>query len=196
MWCCRALAGGGRRGARDFLRFGPFGLVVEAPVILLTCRLIGNRPFCPSGRRSIVMITPCIAPRGERSLYTRAVGYSYDASISRLVPTRRQRARRCKRPSSVVTGCARCCRACSGACNDLIIMRRETEPKRRTGFNEIRVRKPGGTPRDGRNRLGRPACRLPLERLPIINQFFAVFCHAASHQIVQSPSSNRSHVGK
>jgi hypothetical protein len=52
------LAGGGRRGARDFLRFGRFGLVVEAPVILLTRRLIGNRPFCPSGRRSIVMITP------------------------------------------------------------------------------------------------------------------------------------------
>jgi hypothetical protein len=25
------------------------------------------------------MITPCTAPRGERSLYTRAVGYSYDA---------------------------------------------------------------------------------------------------------------------
>ena len=38
MSCCRALAGGGRRGARDFLRFGRFGLVVEAPVILLTCR--------------------------------------------------------------------------------------------------------------------------------------------------------------
>ena len=63
-----------QRGARDFLRFGPFGLVVEAPVILLTCRLIGNRPF-PSGRRSIVMITPYIAPRGERSCCTpRAVG--------------------------------------------------------------------------------------------------------------------------
>src|SRR4029077_13248958 len=38
-------------------------------------------------------------------------------SISRLVPTRRQRARRCKRPSSVMPAGARCCRACSSACN-------------------------------------------------------------------------------
>ena len=39
---------------------------------------------------------------------------------------------------------------------DLMVFRREAEPKRRTGFNEIRVREPGGVPRDGRNRLGRP----------------------------------------
>jgi hypothetical protein len=40
---------------------------------------------------------------------------------------------------------------------DQIIMKREFEPKRRTGFNEIRQRDgPGSVPRDGRNRLGRP----------------------------------------
>jgi hypothetical protein len=39
---------------------------------------------------------------------------------------------------------------------ELMVMRREVEPKRRTGFNEIRVREPGGVPRDGRNRRGRP----------------------------------------
>jgi hypothetical protein len=40
---------------------------------------------------------------------------------------------------------------------DLTVMRREVEPKRRTGFNEIRERDgPGTPPRDGRNRLGRP----------------------------------------
>jgi len=33
----------------------------------------------------------------------------------------------------------------------------EREPKRRTGFNEIKERDgPGSTPRDCRNRLGRP----------------------------------------
>jgi len=38
-----------------------------------------------------------------------------------------------------------------------LIMLREREPLRRTGFNEIRERDgPGGAPRDGRNRLGRP----------------------------------------
>jgi hypothetical protein len=42
---------------------------------------------------------------------------------------------------------------------DLLIMRREAEPRRRTGFNEIRVREPGGMPRDARNRLGRPRKR-------------------------------------
>jgi hypothetical protein len=36
------------------------------------------------------------------------------------------------------------------------IARREGEPRRLTGFNEVRVREPGGVPRDGRNRLGRP----------------------------------------
>jgi hypothetical protein len=36
------------------------------------------------------------------------------------------------------------------------IDRREVEPRRLTGFNEIRVREPGGVPRDGRNRRGRP----------------------------------------
>src|SRR6202040_664837 len=37
---------------------------------------------------------------------------------------------------------------------DLMVMRREVEPRRRTGFNEIRVRDgPGSAPRDGRNRL-------------------------------------------
>ena len=49
-----------------------------------------------------------------------------------------------------MTGCARCCRAC----NDLIIMRRETEPKRRTGFNEIRVREPGARRATGVTVLG------------------------------------------
>jgi len=39
---------------------------------------------------------------------------------------------------------------------DLEIARREGEPRRLTGFNEIRIREPGGIPRDGRNRLGRP----------------------------------------
>ena len=39
------------------------------------------------------------------------------------------------------------------------IARREGEPRRLTGFNEIRVREPGGIPRDGRNRLGRPKKR-------------------------------------
>ena len=39
---------------------------------------------------------------------------------------------------------------------DRVIMQREYEPRRRTGFNEIRVREPGGLPRDGRNRRGRP----------------------------------------
>jgi hypothetical protein len=40
---------------------------------------------------------------------------------------------------------------------DHVIMKREYEPKNRTGFNEIRVRDgPGTAPRDGRNRLGRP----------------------------------------
>lgn len=38
------------------------------------------------------------------------------------------------------------------------IMRREGEPRRRTGFNEIRERDgPGSVPRDGRNRHGRPS---------------------------------------
>lgn len=36
------------------------------------------------------------------------------------------------------------------------ISQREREPKRRTGFNEIRERDvPGSVPRDGRNRRGR-----------------------------------------
>ena len=40
---------------------------------------------------------------------------------------------------------------------DRLIMKRECEPKRRTGFNEIRPRDgPGSIPRDGRNRRGRP----------------------------------------
>jgi hypothetical protein len=40
---------------------------------------------------------------------------------------------------------------------DHIIMKREVEPKRRTGFNEIWQRDgPGSTPPDGRNRRGRP----------------------------------------
>jgi hypothetical protein len=38
-----------------------------------------------------------------------------------------------------------------------IVAQREREPKRRTGFNEIRERDgPGSAPRDGRNRRGRP----------------------------------------
>ena len=36
------------------------------------------------------------------------------------------------------------------------IARREGEPPRRRGFMEIRVREPGGVPRDARNRRGRP----------------------------------------
>jgi|SRR6516225_6837494 hypothetical protein len=40
---------------------------------------------------------------------------------------------------------------------DCEIRKREYEPKFRSGFNEIRERDgPGSTPRDGRNRLGRP----------------------------------------
>jgi hypothetical protein len=39
------------------------------------------------------------------------------------------------------------------------ITRREGEPRRLTGFNEIRVPERGGVPRDGRNRLGRPRNR-------------------------------------
>jgi hypothetical protein len=40
---------------------------------------------------------------------------------------------------------------------EYVIMQREREPTRRTGFNEIRERDgPGSVPRDGRNRLGRP----------------------------------------
>lgn len=43
---------------------------------------------------------------------------------------------------------------------DLMIMKREYEPRRRTGFNEIKVRDgPGSIPRDGRNRHGRPRKR-------------------------------------
>jgi hypothetical protein len=40
---------------------------------------------------------------------------------------------------------------------DYQIRQRTYEPKHRTGFNQIRERDgPGSTPRDGRNRLGRP----------------------------------------
>jgi len=43
---------------------------------------------------------------------------------------------------------------------DCEIRKREHEPKYRTGFNIIRERDgPGTTPRDGRNRLGRPKRR-------------------------------------
>lgn len=43
---------------------------------------------------------------------------------------------------------------------DHTIMKREREPKHRTGFNEIKVRDgPGSLPRDGRNRRGRPRKR-------------------------------------
>ena len=43
---------------------------------------------------------------------------------------------------------------------DLLIMKREYEPKHRTGFNLIRERDgPGSIPRDGRNRHGRPRKR-------------------------------------
>ena len=42
---------------------------------------------------------------------------------------------------------------------DHTIMKREFEPKHRTGFNEIRPRDgPGSIPRDGRSRRGRPKC--------------------------------------
>lgn len=40
---------------------------------------------------------------------------------------------------------------------EYVIMLRERDPPRRTGFNEIRERDgPGSKPRDGRNQLGRP----------------------------------------
>lgn len=43
---------------------------------------------------------------------------------------------------------------------DRHILQREYEPRRRTGFNEIRERDgPGSPPRDGRDRLGRPRKR-------------------------------------
>jgi hypothetical protein len=45
---------------------------------------------------------------------------------------------------------------------DYDIIQREREPRRRTGFNEIRERDgPGSVPRDGRNRLGRPPKNRP-----------------------------------
>jgi hypothetical protein len=49
---------------------------------------------------------------------------------------------------------------------DCVIIQRERESKRRTGFNEIKVRDgPGSIPRDGRNRLGRPSTkRVPVAR--------------------------------
>jgi hypothetical protein len=44
-----------------------------------------------------------------------------------------------------------------------VIMQREREPTRRTGFNEIRERDgPGSLPRDGRNRRGRPRKTIPI----------------------------------
>ena len=43
---------------------------------------------------------------------------------------------------------------------DHVIMQRERESKRRTGFNEIKARDgPGSVPRDGRNRFGRPSTK-------------------------------------
>lgn len=48
---------------------------------------------------------------------------------------------------------------------EYVIALRDREPPRRTGFNEIRERDgPGSVPRDGRNRLGRPARRRTSER--------------------------------